>query len=144
MTSNPGEESVEKVAADSNVLLSAVAGKAALKVFTKTSVTVVTTSANLAEVREYLPVMASLYDLLPEVLEAQLRLLNLEPLDQDQYQRTVPDARRRIGQRDPDDVDLLALALFLEIPVWSNDNDFEEAGVEWYTTAELLKKLEVK
>lgn len=144
MTSNPGEESVEKVAADSNVLLSAVAGKAALKVLTKTSVTVVTTSANLAEVREYLPVMASLYDLLPEVLEAQLRLLNLEPLDQDQYQRTVPDARRRIGQRDPDDVDLLALALFLEIPVWSNDNDFEEAGVEWYTTAELLKKLEVK
>jgi hypothetical protein len=29
------------------------------------------------------------------------------------------------------------------MPVWSNDNDFEDAGVEWYTTAELLKKLEI-
>jgi hypothetical protein len=25
--------------------------------------------------------------------------------------------------------------------VWSNDNDFEYSGVEWYTTAELLKTL---
>lgn len=31
-------------------------------------------------------------------------------------------------------------ALFLEIPVWSNDSDFEHAGIEWYTTARLLAK----
>jgi len=28
-----------------------------------------------------------------------------------------------------------------ETSVWSNDNDFEDAGVEWYTTAALLAKL---
>ena len=39
-------------------------------------------------------------------------------------------AKRRIGKRDPDDVDALALALTLKLPVWSNDNDFEESGVE--------------
>jgi predicted nucleic acid-binding protein len=38
-------------------------------------------------------------------------------------------------------VDLLALALHLKLPIWSNDNDFEDAGVEWYTTAQLLKTL---
>ena len=27
-------------------------------------------------------------------------------------------------------------------PVWSNDDDFEDAGVAWYTTAELLKRLD--
>jgi len=29
----------------------------------------------------------------------------------------------------------------MDVPVWSNDNDFEDAGVEWCTTAELLSKL---
>lgn len=36
---------------------------------------------------------------------------------------------------------LLALALHLGVPVWSNDNDFADAGVKWYTTAELLTGL---
>jgi hypothetical protein len=36
---------------------------------------------------------------------------------------------------------VLALALQLNVAVWSNDNDFEDAGVEWHTTAELLKML---
>jgi|CXWL01.1.fsa_nt_gi hypothetical protein len=53
--------------------------------------------------------------------------------------RTLATARRRIGKRDPDDVDVLAL--HLNFAVWSNDNDFEDAGVEWHTTAELLKAL---
>lgn len=50
-------------------------------------------------------------------------------------------ARKRIGWRDPDDVELLALTLHFKIPLWSNDNDFEGCGVERYTTAELLHKL---
>jgi predicted nucleic acid-binding protein len=54
---------------------------------------------------------------------------------------SIPEAIRRIGQRDPDDVELLARALHLDLPIWSNDDDFEVARVEWYTTAELLKKL---
>ena len=59
------------------------------------------------------------------------------------YAAAVPKAEKRIGERDPDDIDLLALAIQLKIPVWSNDNDFEGTGVEWYTTAELLKRLEI-
>ncbi len=51
------------------------------------------------------------------------------------------EAERRIGKRDMEDVDLLALALHLKIPIWSNDNDFVEGGIEWYTTAELLARL---
>lgn len=53
-------------------------------------------------------------------------------------------ARKRIGGRDRDDVDLLALAIQLKIPVWSNDNDFENTGVIWYTTVSLLATLEPK
>jgi len=57
------------------------------------------------------------------------------------YARELAQARRLIERRDPDDIDLLALALHLRIPLWSNDRDFEAAGIERYTTAELLKKL---
>ncbi len=50
-------------------------------------------------------------------------------------------AARRIGKRDPDDNDLLALALALDVPIWSNDKDFEAAEIEFYTTARLFKTL---
>ena len=42
------------------------------------------------------------------------------------------------------DFDVLALVLHLGLPVWSSDNDFEETGIEWYTTAELLQKLGIR
>lgn len=58
------------------------------------------------------------------------------------YETEVPEARRRIGRRDLDDVEILALALHFGIPIWSNDDDFSVSGTEWYTTAELLKRLE--
>ena len=59
------------------------------------------------------------------------------------YAGSMARARKRIGKRDPDDVELLALALHFEVPLWSNDRDFEGCGVEQITTAELLKKLGV-
>ncbi len=60
------------------------------------------------------------------------------------YAGKVEKAARAIAKRDPDDVGLLALALTLGIPVWSNDNDFEDAPVERYTTARLLRVLGIK
>jgi hypothetical protein len=36
-----------------------------------------------------------------------------------------------------------AIALHLGLPVWSNDSDFEIGGVDWHTTAEVLKALGV-
>lgn len=141
MTSRPGEKSVERVAADANVILSAVAGKAALKVFTRSSVEIVSAAATLAEVREYLPRMAESYRIAPVLLESQLRLLAIREYVTSEFKRFIPTAARLIGRRDPDDVHLLALALALDVPLWTNDRDFEGTGVECYTTARLLKKL---
>lgn len=61
----------------------------------------------------------------------------------DEYATKLESAKRAIARRDPDDVPLLALALAFGVPVWSNDNDFKDAGVEWYTTARLLRRLGV-
>ena len=50
---------------------------------------------------------------------------------------SVPQATRLIGEPDPDEAGLLALALALLVPIWTNDRDFETTGVECYTTAKV-------
>ena len=67
--------------------------------------------------------------------------LPITVVDQAAYAQRLPEAVRRIGRRDVDDAELLALALALQfrIPVWSNDRDFEKVDVDLFTTEGLLR-----
>ncbi len=76
-----------------------------------------------------------------ELLLTALDALPIEIIPANTYRNKMDTARKQIGQRDPDDVDLLALALAENIPVWSEDKDFESADVEHFTTAKILKNL---
>ena len=138
MTSNP----LRSVAADANVLVSAVIGKAALRVFLRSPLAVVATACNVAEVEEYLPRLAEQHGMVPEMLEAQLRILPVTVYQERFYREHVREAGRLLAGRDPDDVHLLALALKLRVPIWSNDRDLEGLPVEVFTTARLPKRLE--
>jgi predicted nucleic acid-binding protein len=133
---------LRSVAADSNVLLSAAVGHAARRVFERVpKLLVVTTEANLAEVQAYLPSMSEAYDLdLVEVQEA-LAALPIRLYTARWYRGRIPEARKYLQDRDPDDVALAALALKLQVPIWSNDRDFESLPLETYPTAKLLKTL---
>lgn len=132
---------LKKLAADANVILSAVAGKAALRVFLAEGVEIVTTEFNVSEVREYLGAIAEKYALSEEILESQLKLLPLRIYQQEFYEDFLGNASKRLAGCDEDDVELLALSLKLKVPVWTNDRDFQHSGVELYTTAKLLKIL---
>lgn len=132
---------LKKLAADANVILSATAGKAALRIFLKKEIKIVTTEFNIDEVREYLGAIAEQYSLSEEVLESQLRLLPLTIYPRHFYKDLLAKAAMKLSGRDEDDIELLALAMKLEIPIWSNDNDFKDSGFEIYTTARLLKIL---
>jgi predicted nucleic acid-binding protein len=134
---------IRSVAADSNVLLSAVAGKAARRVFSKTELIVVTTEHNIAEVREYVPEFAVRYDLPEEILVEVLELLPIVVYAEREYIDQIVAARRLLATRDEDDVALAALALHLRIPIWSNDRDYEDFPTGVITTAVLLKTLGV-
>jgi predicted nucleic acid-binding protein len=57
------------------------------------------------------------------------------------YESHLEEASQYLAKRDPTDIPLTALALKLEIPVWSNDRDFEELPLIAYPTAKLLKIL---
>ena len=134
---------IRSVAADSNVLLSAIAGRAAKRVFAHTELIVVTTEQNIAEVREYLPQFAKRYDLPESLLVEVLELLPITVYGEDEYTSEIGAARRLLANRDEDDVALAALALHLRIPIWSNDRDYEEFPNGVITTAVLLKTIEV-
>ena len=134
-----------QLVADADVLLSAVIGGRAALVLRHDRVEQVFTPATAHdEVFEYLPSLARKRRLdLDTLLLAGAALPNAI-VERSEYEVNLSPGRRRIGKRDPDDIDVLALALTLKLPVWSNDNDFEDAGVEWYTTAELLKTLDIQ
>ena len=48
-------------------------------------------------------------------------------------------AQKQIGKRDPTDGDLLALALAENLPIWSDDKDFEESTAEILTTEDIIE-----
>ena len=131
-----------RLAADANVLLSAVIGGRARLVFTSAQVDeILTTEHTFAELQEYAPILAEKKRLSLKTVLLSVASLPVTVVPQHKYSKSLPAARKRIGKRDPDDVDLLALALQLGIPIWSKDKDFEVAGVELYTSARLLQDL---
>jgi predicted nucleic acid-binding protein len=77
-----------------------------------------------------------LFDVQEALSALPLRLYNVS-----WYRSRIPEARRYLQDRDPDDVALAALALKLQVPIWSNDRDFEGVPIEIYPTAKLLKAL---
>lgn len=57
------------------------------------------------------------------------------------YESKLATARRMMGGRDEDDIALAALALKMEVPIWTNDRAYENFPHGMITTAALLKVL---
>ena len=131
-----------RVVADANVLLSAVIGGRAKAVLEHPDIDeVLTTQSALEEVQEYAAQLASKRGLSLDIVLMAVATLPVHLVEREAYEDSIAEAKRRIGRRDPDDVEIPALALQSGAPVWSNDNDFEDAGMVWFTTAELLARL---
>jgi predicted nucleic acid-binding protein len=131
-----------KLAADANVMLSALIGGRARLIIASPKVSeILTTEKTLAEVEEYAVVLARRKRIAQDILLLGLAAMPVTVVSQTGYVKSLPQAHRKIALRDPDDVDILALALQLKIPLWSNDKDFSGTGVEWLTTEDLLRRL---
>ena len=133
---------LKKVAADSNVILSAVIGKSALRIFVRPDIEFITTEFNLLEVEEYLPRLAAKYRLDHRAVLWQLKMLPIQSFSEKYYKNHFSNAEKLLKERDPDDIHLTALALKENVPIWSNDKDFEALSIPVYTTAQFLKILE--
>lgn len=133
-----------RVAADANVLLAAVIGGRARLVMDHPDIEeILTTESTMAEVEEYVPLLARKRQLRADLVLLAVAALPVTVVNRAAYSKSVAEANRRIARRDPDDVDLLALALHYRIPIWSNDRDFQIARVEVFTTENLLIRLRI-
>lgn len=133
-----------KLVIDANPIISALLGGAALKAILSPKINeLVVTEKIMAEIRKYIPFIAKKVKKTAYWIDLHLSLLPLTNYSQKFYAEKIEEAKLLVGRRDPKDIDTLALALKLGYPIWTNDKDFEETNVKIYTTARLLKKLEI-
>ena len=88
------------------------------------------------EAQEYIPHVAKRRAvdsaLALSVLEEVSRIVT--PVDKSLFESYEELARERIQRRDPDDWPVVAVALMLGIPVWTEDQDFFGSGIPTWTT----------
>ena len=77
-----------------------------------------------------------------EVLEAVSR--NVDGVEAEAYTAHRAAALARIERRDPDDWPILATAMALDCPVWTEDNDFFGTGVPTWTSDRVELYLKAK
>ncbi len=124
---------------DANILVRAVLGKRVREVLEKYSegATFFVPSAAYAEAEEHLPKVVVKRGGDPGKALAFLRALVglLELIGAEVYGEFEAVARERLGQRDPDDWPILAAALAIGCPIWTEDTDFFGCGVATWTSS---------
>ena len=128
-----------RLAVDANVLLAASLGGRTRSVFFRPDWLFFTTTSVVAEVEEHAPLIAARRGLSLTATEEAFRSLPITIVPDAEFENRLKDAMDLISDTDPDDAPLLALALTLNIPVWSNDGDFEGTGVEILTSSTIMQ-----
>ena len=124
---------------DANPLLSALLGGQAREVLFSGKITFFSSQHTLFEVEKYLPHVAKRIGCAELDLWREFQLLPVIAVQPREYDSVLKRATELIGQRDPKDVHVLALALRLGLPIWTEDRDFEGLPhVSVRTTADLL------
>lgn len=90
------------------------------------------------EIARHIPRLAAKRRLDAALLFAALQVMPVDWKPVAAYEARRDEALERVGSRDPDDWPTVALALELGLPVWSQDKDLTVAGVEVWTTGEVL------
>ena len=123
---------------DANILIRAVLGKRVREILETHSARVrfFAPDTAFAEAREHLPGILLKRGIDPEAaitVLAELAVL-IGCIDGEIYARFEIPARQRLQKRDEEDWPVLATALALECPIWTEDADFFGAGVATWTT----------
>jgi predicted nucleic acid-binding protein len=101
----------------------------------------VAAEAVAVEIARHIPRLATQRRLDPALLFAALQVMPIEWRSAADYDDRRQDAEQCIAARDPDDWPTVALALILDLPVWSQDKDLAATGLQVYTTGDLLDAL---
>jgi predicted nucleic acid-binding protein len=123
---------------DANILIRAVLGKRvrSLLELYEDSVAFYTPEICFDSARENLPQILSSRGEDPNTVIALLDQIALlvQIVDEALYADFGQPARERIAARDIEDWPIIAVALMLNVPVWTEDQDFFGSGVATWTT----------
>lgn len=131
---------------DSNILIRAVLGSRVSTILLTYSgkVDFVAPDTAIEEAKESLPEILNKRKLpvapAMDMLAQTIRLIQI--IDTETYKSSESRARRQISERDEDDWPILATALALDCPIWTEDSDFFGCGVATWTTSRLEVYLE--
>jgi len=130
---------MEPLVVDANPILSALLGGVAREVLFSGRFTFYSTQRELFEVAKHLSALAKRLELPEPDLFREYQLLPIIACQPDRYDSFLAEAERWIGDRDPMDVPILALAISLHCPLWTDDRDFDGLlCVSIVRTADLL------
>jgi predicted nucleic acid-binding protein len=123
---------------DANVFMSAVLGTRVRRLIEQygNATTFVMLEPMLREADVLLPRVASARNVDPTAYATTYQAMVdvVEMLPPERYLVSEAEARKRMNRRDPDDWSVLAAALALECPIWTEDRDFFGVGVPTWAT----------
>ncbi|MGH9671708.1 MAG: PIN domain-containing protein [Bryobacteraceae bacterium] len=124
---------------DANILVRAVLGKRA-RVLIETyaeDVSFLVPEPAYAEAEEHLARLVTKRGGDPETALTLLRALSqlVDPIGHGVYAKFEAVARERLAHRDPEDWPILAAALAVGCPIWTEDTDFFGCGVATWTSS---------
>ena len=123
---------------DANILIRAVFGIRVRQILEKYEDAAAFYSPDVcfAEAEKYTQELAKRRGLDSKLAQAILEHMSLivQLVDKSLYEGHEELARERIERRDPNDWPVVAVALLLDIPVWTEDQDFFGSGVSTWTT----------
>ena len=131
--------SAKGIVLDANILLGAVFGQRIRSLNDKygDSAGFFSPDSCLDEAKKYVPEIAARRGI---DVDFALVILDgvsatIEFVDRELYSEFSEEAHQRIGSRDPDDWPVIATALMLGLPIWTDDQDFFGTGIATWTTA---------
>jgi predicted nucleic acid-binding protein len=130
--------SSKAIVLDANILIRAVLGTRVRELIFDNTETVKFFAPDLAyaDARKYLPALLKKRGIDAEAAMLVLNRLEaiVQPIDAELYASMQQQALHRIAVRDADDWPVLACAMTLGCPVWTEDADFFGTGVATWTT----------
>ena len=126
---------------DANILIRAVLGQRVRRIFEvhAESISFFLPETAYAEAEEHLASLVVKRGGDPAkalaALKAMAALATI--VSDDVYRDFEAEARKRLGTRDPEDWPILAAALALDCPIWTEDTDFFGCGVATWTSGSI-------
>ena len=124
---------------DANILIRAVLGRRVrqlLEEYQGRGVRFYAPTSAFSDAEVYLPALLKKRGIPTQDLLDALNYLKIlvAPIDRETFGEFEEDARMRLRGRDEDDWPILAAALALACPIWSEDTDFFGTGVAVWTS----------